>query len=145
MSVTAPSLRSGYDRDAEAFAELQVDRLKRMLSQADRGDVKARAALESELLHLQSARHANPFVSCSRKWSVAQSFALFGDTSGYVLTIEGEGQGLDITAVRERHRMFGDAVDHLDEFGVPLALGTDFVVVEVHRVQPRGGPEVVYP
>ncbi|MGW2960850.1 hypothetical protein ACWDGI_20605 [Streptomyces sp. NPDC001220] len=146
MSVTAPSLRSGYDRDAATFAEQQVDRLMRMLSKADKGDARARDALESELLHLQSTRHTNPFVSCSRRWSVAQSFALFGDTPGYVLTVEGEGPGLDIAAVRERHRMFGDAVDYLFEFGVPQALGADFAVVEVHRVQPFGLPtEVVYP
>ncbi|MFI0514905.1 hypothetical protein ACH3Y9_33535 [Streptomyces sp. WSLK1-5] len=146
MSVTAPSLRSGYDRDAATFAEQHVDRLMRMLSKADEGDRTARDALESELLHLQSARHTNPFVSCSHSWSVAQSFALYGDTPGYVLTIEGEGRGLDIAAVRNRHDLFKDAVDHLLEFCVPLTLDTDFAVVEVHRVQSFGRPsEVVYP
>lgn len=42
--------------------------------------------------------------------------------------------------------MFGDAVDHLSEFGIPEALGENFPVVTVHRVQPYGLPtEVVYP
>ncbi|MFJ9900340.1 hypothetical protein ACIQPR_44120 [Streptomyces sp. NPDC091280] len=146
MSVTAPSVRSGYDPDAEQFAKQQVARLMRMLSKADKGDLQARDDLESELLHLQSTRYTNPFVSCSRYWSVAQGFATYGDTPGYVLTIEGEGPGLDISAVRARHQMFGDAVDHLAEFGIPEALGENFQVVTVHRVQSHGQPsEVVFP
>lgn len=65
MSVTAPSVRSGYDPDAEQFAKQQVARLMRMLSNADQGDLQARDALESELLHLQSTRYTNPFVVTS--------------------------------------------------------------------------------
>lgn len=147
MRITAPSLRSTYVQQPEMFTKLQVELLTGLLAAADHGDDKARSALESQLLHIQNTRHANPFVSCSLRWSVAQSFALFGDTPGYVLTVEGpRDRGFDFAAVREAHGMFGDAVDYLYEFGVPAILGGDFKVREVHHVRPFGAPtEMVYP
>ncbi|CCK24443.1 hypothetical protein BN159_0064 [Streptomyces davaonensis JCM 4913] len=146
MQITAPSLRSGYFDDPTAWTEMQIDLFTRLLRASDRGDKKAQGHLEDQLLHIQSAKHANPFVSCSHRWSIALSFALFNDTPGYVLTIVGRGPGFDIAAVRERHGLFGDAVDHLVEFGVPRALGDDFTVEQVHYVQPFGrATEVVFP
>ncbi|WP_330462114.1 hypothetical protein [Streptomyces sp. NBC_00775] len=146
MQITAPSLRSGYFNDPTIWTEIQIDLFTTLLEASDSGDKKARSHLESQLLHIQSAKHANPFVSCSRRWSVAQGFALFNDTPGYVLSIVGSGAGFDFAAVRERHGLFGDAVDHLFEFGVPRVLGNDFTVVQVHYVQPFGRPtEVVFP
>jgi hypothetical protein len=148
MLICAPSLRSALVSDALAFTRQQLELLTGLLAKADLGDQKARNALESELLHIQSAKHRNPFVSCSHMWSVAQSFALFGDKPGYVLTIEGDPPGFDFAAIREKHHMFGDAVDYLCEFGVPVALGPDFdfTVIKVDYVQPFGRPtEAIYP
>lgn len=141
MPITAPSIRYGYGPDVVTFTEHQVHSLNGMLAAADAGDTKARDALENKLLYIQLAKQENPFVSCSRMWSVAQGFATHGDTPGFVLTIEGEiGSGFDFAAVRERHAMFADGFDHLHEFGIPVELGATFDLVEVHHVQSFGRP-----
>ncbi|GIF22089.1 hypothetical protein Ate02nite_48190 [Paractinoplanes tereljensis] len=99
--------------------------------------------MENKLLYLQQTRHESPFVSCSHEWSIAQSFALYGNTPGYVLTISGDpASGFDFEELRNSYSLFGDTVSHLKEFGVPRRLGSPFVVECVDLVAPFGQPAV---
>ncbi|MCX5097625.1 hypothetical protein OOK36_55315 [Streptomyces sp. NBC_00365] len=146
MEITAPSLRHDFGHDAVVMTDQLLLLTSGLVSRADSGDEQARSALENRLLHMQNSRYENPYVSCSHHRFIAQSFALALDTPGFVLTIEGgQDDGLDYERVRQRHGMFGDAVGHLSEFGIPKAVRGGFVVTRVEYIKVTTHPgEVVY-
>jgi hypothetical protein len=147
MRITAPSLRYAFGHDAGTLTEQLLLMISGLISNVNRGDKIARAALEDRLLFMQNSRYENPYVSCSHRWAIAQSFALARDTPGYILAIDGDGEGgLDYEAVRQGHSFFGDAVDYLAEFGIPREIAGGFTITEVQYVQPRTEiAKVVYP
>lgn len=147
MRITAPSLRYAFGNDAGIVTEQLLRMISGLVSNADQGDKNARGALENRLLFMQQSRYENPYVSCSHLWSIAQVFALARDTPGYILVIEGDDDKcLDYDAVRQRHNLFGDAVDHLAELGIPREIGRGFTIMEVQYVQPHNSiAKVVYP
>jgi hypothetical protein len=147
MRITAPSLRYAFGHDADTLTEQLLMMISGLVSNSDRGDKNARAALENRLLFMQNSRYENPYVSCSHRWSVAQGFALERDTPGYILVIDGDGKGgLDYEAVRQRHNLFGDSLDYLAEFGIPKEITEGFTITEVQYVQPGTAiAKVVYP
>lgn len=147
MHITAPSLRYAFDHHAGTWTEQLLTRISGLVSNSDRGDRNARAALENRLLFMQYSRYENPYVSCSHLWSVAQVFALKQDTPGYILVIDGDGEGgLDYEAVRQRHNLFGDNLGYLAEFGIPKEITGGFTIAEVQYVQPHTATaKVVYP
>lgn len=147
MRITAPSLRYAFGHDAGILTDQLLLMISGLVSNADRGDKNARAALENRLLFMQECRYENPYVSCSHLWSIAQGFAVARDTPGYILVIDGEAEGgLDYEAVRQRHRFFGDSLDYLAEFGIPREISGGFAITEVQYVQPRAAiAKVVYP
>jgi hypothetical protein len=147
MEITAPSLRYVFGHeDPVVMTDQLLLRTSGLVARADGGDAQARSALENHLLYLQQSRYDNPYVSCRHRWAMAQSYALALDTPGYILTIEGDpGEGLDYESVRARHRLFGDAVKHNAEFGIPRAVRDGFRVTRVEHVKPHAqSSEVVY-
>jgi hypothetical protein len=138
MRIVAPSLRYAFGHDAGTLTEQLLLMVSGLVANTDRGDRNARDALENRLLFMQNSRYENPYVSCSHHWIIAQSFALARDTPGYILVIDGDGEGgLDYEAIRQRHKLFGDAVDYLAEFGIPKEINRGFTITEVQYVQPR--------
>ncbi|MEU0250691.1 hypothetical protein ACIOK4_24985 [Streptomyces bottropensis] len=121
------------------MTEQTLKLLQGLMEKTALGIPGARDALENELLQIQIKKYRNPFVSCSRLWSIAEGFAKKGDTPGFVLTIHGEcDAGVDISELRAKYQLGGDAVDHLEEFGIPRRLGPPFVVKKVQKVYPFG-------
>ena len=110
MSVTASSLRrSSGAPDPAAWTDLLLSIVNNLLRSATAGSVSARKQLEDQLLYAQQSAYQNPYVSCSRQRAVAQGFALYGDTPGYVLTIAGnDSVGLDYQAVRSKFGLYAD-------------------------------------
>jgi len=99
------------------------------------GDQSSKKRLEGMLLNAQESGFQNPFVSCSFSYSVARSFANEGDTQGYMLTIEGPWfSGIDFEFLRASFGLYGDAFDHLQEFGLPEKLDQPFTLVRLERV-----------
>lgn len=148
MNITACSLRrSAAVLDPAAWTDQLLGIIDSCLHHAGLGYAPARKQLEDQLLFAQQAAYQNPYVSCSRQRSVAQSFALHGDTPGYILTISGDDSvGVDFQDVRQRFGLFGDTVDYLAEYGIPRSIIPPFQIVEVERLGSRGVPEtVVYP
>jgi hypothetical protein len=142
MEICAPSLRRALGpNDPELWTSMLLANVAELIRKTEAGDESARQQLEQEVLHAQQAAYHNPYVSCTHSWGIAQSFALAQDTPGYVLTISGEWQyGVDFRDLRNRHKLFGDAVDALQEFGIPRRLEYPFDIDEVMLVAPFGQP-----
>jgi hypothetical protein len=140
MGIVAPSLRRALGpNDPDLWTDMLLANIDALVDKAERGDESARQQLEQEFLHAQQAAYHNPYVSCSFQWGIAQAFALAKNTPGYVLTITGDpGAGVDFRDLRTRHKLFGDAVDALEEFGIPRRLEDPFQIEEVHLVAPMG-------
>lgn len=147
MDITASALRKNYGRgNPREWTEFLLTMILDLIDGAERGDVDSRNQLENQLLFSQQAAYQNPFVSCSRSRAVALGFALHGDTPGYVLTVVGDHSvGVDFQALRQRFGLFGDAVDHLEEYGLPRRLEQPFIVTCVDRVDPVGSFAKVFP
>ncbi|WP_143642097.1 hypothetical protein [Streptomyces viridochromogenes] len=142
MAITAPSLRCDFGAgNPRIRTKVILEFFYGLIAATEAGDSGARAALENELLQMQTKKYTNPFVSCSQAWWVAEGFAKKGDTSGFVLTIDGAYEaGVAISELREKYDLAGDAVDHLKEFGIPERLGPPFFVKRVQEVYPYGKP-----
>jgi hypothetical protein len=148
VDICAPSLRRALGpNDPALWTEMLLVNIGTLIQKTERGDESARQQLEQEFLHAQQAAYHNPYVSCTYSWGIAQSFALAGDTPGYVLTISGASeQGVDFRDLRTRYRLFGDAVDALQEFGIPRRLEHPFGIDQVVLVAPFGQPTtLVFP
>jgi hypothetical protein len=148
MTITASSLRrSSFVPDPVVWTDQLLGIIDNLRASAASGNARARKQLTDQLLYAQQEAHQNPFVSCSRKFSIAQGFALHGDTPGYILTISGdEDAGLDFEAVRTQFGLFGDSMDYLEEYGLPRSLNWPFQITQVELVGPHAGPGmVVYP
>jgi hypothetical protein len=148
MNITASSLRrSSGAPDPESWTEQLLGIIDNLLNSAAAGNVQARKQLEDQLLYAQLSAYQNPYVSCSRQWSVALGFALKDDTPGYVLTITGDDSaGLDFRDVRDRFRLFADSQDYLQEYGIPRQVGPRFKVDDVCLYGARAASrERVYP
>jgi hypothetical protein len=145
MDVCAPSFRRALGlNDPTVWTDMLLGNFTSLIAQTEAGSESARQQLEQEFLHAQQAAYHNPFVSCSYQWGVAQSFALSGNTPGYVLTVVGpEADGVDFRELRRRHHLFGDAVDALEEFGLPRRLAAPFAIEQVMLVAPMGQPSTV--
>lgn len=148
MNITASSLRrSSAAPGPAAWTDQLLGIIDNLLGNAAAGNVAARKQLEDQLLYAQLSAYQNPYVSCSKQWSVAMSFALHGDTPGYVLTISGDDSiGLDFQNVRRQFGLFADAQDFLEEYGIPRHVSPPF---QVNQVQLFGSRAVtqsqVYP
>jgi hypothetical protein len=100
-----------------------------------------RVVLSMALYQAQALGASSPFVSTSRKRSVALSFALDGGTSGYCIQIVGpSSEFFDFNAVRERHQIpHRPEFRWLEELGIPLEVRAPFKVVRVDLVKRIGG------
>ena len=148
MDICAPTLRRSLGgQNPVIWTDMLLTMIDGLIKAADQGNADAREQLEAQLLYCQQSAFQNPFVSCSHQWAIAQSFAIFGNTPGYILTITGDpSSGVDIQDLRARHRMFGDAVDYLHEFGIPRRVAVPFTVSQVDLVGPFGQPSArIYP
>jgi hypothetical protein len=149
MNVCAPTLRrrSCGGQDPVGWTDILLDIISALIQAAEQGDAIARRELEGRLLNSQQSSSDCPFVSCSYSWGVAQSFALFDDTPGYVLTITGDpSAGVDVEDLRKRHGLYSDALKYLREFGIPRQVEHPFAVSQVDQVKSFGQPSVrIYP
>jgi hypothetical protein len=148
MDVCAPTLRRSLGgQDPAVWTDTLLAMIDGLIQGTEQGNTDSRHQLESQLLYSQQSAFQNPFVSCSHQWAIAQSFATFGDTPGYVLTITGDpGAGVDVQDLRTRHQLYGDAMDYLYEFGIPRRLMDPFIISQVDLVAPFGQPSArVYP
>lgn len=140
MDICAPTLRRSLGgQNPIVWTDTLLTMIDGLIQATKAGSAAARQQLEAQLLYSQQSAFQNPFVSCSYRWAIAQSFAIFGDTPGYVLKITGDANaGVDIKDLRSRYSLYGDAVDYLDEFGIPRRLAHPFVVSQVDLVGPFG-------
>jgi hypothetical protein len=148
MIITASSLRrSSAAPDPKSWTNQLLGIIDNLLDSAADGNVQARKQLEDQLLYAQLSAYQNPYVSCSRQWSVALGFALKDDTPGYVLTISGDDSiGLDFPGVRNRFGLFADSQDYLQEYGIPRSVRPPFKVDDVYLYGARAASrERVYP
>jgi len=148
MDICAPTLRRSLGgQDPVVWTDILLTMIDGLINATEQGNVDARQQLETQLLYCQQSAFQNPFVSCSHQWAIAQSFAIFGNTPGYILTITGDfNSGVDIQDLRTRHQLYGDAMDYLHEFGIPRRLTGPFVVSQVDLVGPFGQPSArIYP
>ena len=137
MVIEASSLRkSGGDRsEREDWTTALLAQFRRNIFGALEGDQASEKRLEGMLLNAQRFAFQNPFVASSFSYSVARGFANADDTSGFVLTIEGPWySGMDFEFLRRLFGLYGDAFDHLLEFGLPERLEPPFTTVRVDRV-----------
>src|SRR4051794_6113895 len=87
MDITASSLRRGAGgQDPVVWTDMLVRMISGLIVALQAGDPHARSQLESQLLYAQQVAYQSPFVSCTHQLGVAHSFALYGNTPGYVLT-----------------------------------------------------------
>jgi hypothetical protein len=145
MDITAPTMRRAHKSlKPEAWTDQLLDLYDGLIADTAAGNEHAKSQLERQLLVSQQAAYQNPFVSCSYFWSIAQSFALFRDTPGYVLTIECEAgcDGVDFEDLRVTHNLYSGGLDYLREYGLPKRTKTPFEVTVVDLVQPFGQPTV---
>jgi hypothetical protein len=148
MNITAPSLRkSSVAPDPAAWTDQLLGIIGNLLSHVAAGSVQAKSALEDQLIISQQKAYQNPYVSCSWQRAIAQSFALHGDTPGYVLTISGDDSvGLDFQGVRTKFGLYSDSVDYLHEYGIPRSIAAPFQITEVVLLGSHGVPQAqVYP
>jgi len=137
MVIEASSLRrSGGDRsEREAWTNALLAQFRSNTVGAMDGDQTSERRLEGMLLNAQRFAYQNPFVASSFSYSVARGFANAGDTSGYVLTIEGPWySGIDFEFLRKLFGLYGDASGYLQEYGLPERLEAPFTTVRVDRV-----------
>lgn len=147
MKISAPSLRSQPDlASGRKWTDALLTLIDNLVEAATAGDASARQYLETQLIYCQQTKYQSPFVSTSHQYSVAQGFATYGDTPGYVIvTRVAKRDGLDFEDFRRRFNMFGDTTAYLLEFGVRRRLKSAWID-HVDEVQPRGGfTRVVYP
>ena len=147
MVIEASSLRrsGGSRNEQENWTTALLDQFCLNIAGAVGGGQDSKRQLEGMLLNAQRLAFENPFVSCSLAYSVARSFANAGETSGYVLTIEGPWySGLDFQFLRELFGLYGDAFDYLLEIGLPERLEAPFTTVKVERVDLQSG-QTVFP
>lgn len=148
MVITAPSLRRSWgDEDLEAHTTNLLNQFDGMIRHACGGNKAAKDQLEKQLLYSQQAAHANPFVSFTYEWGVAVSFALKGNSAGYILTARGDSaSGVDFESLRSELDIFVDGVDFLREFGLRRRLEDPFQLISVETLAPFGAATVrVYP
>lgn len=146
--ITAASMRRswGSSTDMEQWTDTLLTGYRHTLRDAGTGNAQAIKRLGSMLLNAQLYAYENPFISCSFSQAIALSFALAGDTDGFVLTIDGDWyDGVDFEFLRRRFGYVGTAVDHLQEFGIGKELHPPFHVVRVVRVGLSQAPQQVYP
>lgn len=137
MVIEASSLhRSSGDRsEREDWTNALLPQIRRNIVGALEGDQASEKRLEGMLLNAQRFAFQNPFVASSFSYSVARGFANAGDTSGFVLTIEGPWYtGIDFEFLRRLFGLYSDVFDHLQEFGLPESLKAPFTTVRVDRV-----------
>jgi hypothetical protein len=89
------------------------------------------------MLNAQRSGVFSPFVSTSSNRNVARSFALDGNTPGFILTIEGpEDRLYDFRQIREMNRIpHPSEFMWLNEFGIPLQIEAPFTVTKVEEIQ----------
>lgn len=149
MPIEASSLRqSGGSRgDRENWTAGLVIQFRRNVAGAASQDQASKQRLEGLLLNAQQFAFQNPFVPCSFSYFVARSFANAGDTSGFVLTIEGPWySGVDFEFLRRLFGLYGGPFDYLQEFGIPEKISSPFDVVRVERLDdPRSAPARLFP
>lgn len=106
--------------DRERHTDNLLNQIQLDLQGATSGSKPAARRLEAALIAAQQYAHLNPFVSCSLSRSVAQGFALAGDTDGYLLTLDAPiYAGLDFEETRRRLGLTSWVFDYLEEWGIP--------------------------
>jgi len=146
--ITAASMRRAWGTPLimEQWTDALLQGFQQTLIGARIADPMAIKRLETMLLNAQQYAYLNPFASCSFSRSIALSFALADDSPGFLLTIQGNWlDGLDFEYFRRRFRYWGDAVDHLQEFGLSKELRLPFQILLVENVHPSGNVNQVYP
>jgi hypothetical protein len=140
MEITAPSLRHSLgDEDPIVHTASLLSQLDGMIRRAPMGIPEAVVQLEKQLFHSQLAAYANPFVSCTYEWGVANSFATKGNAPGYLLTVMGDDSaGLDFENLRLELNIKPDGLDYLREFGIRERLNPHFSIASVDMVAPYG-------
>lgn len=136
MELTATSIRKSYGvANPAQWTDGLIQIVSGLVLGVLSGAPGTAKTLEWQLLFSQQAGFQNPFVSCSYSRAVALSFALEDDTPGYLLTIAGDWHaGFDFEHIRQRFGLFGDAMTHLKEFGLPRLLTNDFRLIEVEKL-----------
>ncbi len=134
--ILASSMRraAGAPHQRVTWTDALLGQFRLNIAGAQAGDVACTHRLEALLLDAQAYAFANPFVSCSFSAAVARSFANAGDNRGFVLVIEGPwDKGVDFEGLRNSYRLYANAFDYLQEFGLPKKLEPPFNLVTVYE------------